>query len=79
MGAQDSGDGPAFFVITIVGFLVVGLAAWVEIAYTPPFWLHMLLWIPFILIVSILLLRLFKSLLISYQYHHNIGFDKPEE
>ncbi len=77
--AQDSGDGPTFFVLIIVGFLVVGLASWVEIAYQPPIWLHVLLWVPFILISSIFLLRLFKSLLISWQYRQNLGFDKSTD
>ena len=72
--AQDSGDGPAFFVITIVGFLVVALAAWVELTYTPPLWLHLVLWVPFVLITSIVLLRFFKAWLIAWQYQR-IGFD----
>ena len=39
----DSADGPAFFVMSIVGIVVVGLALWVEFAYEPPIWLHLVL------------------------------------
>lgn len=66
----DSGDGPAVFVILIAGFVVVFAALVVEILYQPPFWLHALLWLPLILLTTLLPLRLFKSVLIALQYHH---------
>jgi len=66
----DAGDGPAVFVILIAGFIVVGLALIVEFAYQPPFWLHAVLWLPLILVVTLAPLRLIKGLLIALQYHH---------
>ena len=38
LSAQDAGDGPAVFVILFLGFVVVGLAALVEIKFSPPIW-----------------------------------------
>ena len=35
LAKHDSGDGPAVFVILILGFIVVGLALWVELRYEP--------------------------------------------
>lgn len=64
----DSGDGPAVFVILIIGFVVVGLALWMEVNYNPPIWLHLLLWIPLTIGLSLWLLRVLKSLLIALQY-----------
>jgi uncharacterized protein (DUF983 family) len=72
--ARDPGDGPAFFVITFFGFVVVALAVWFEFAFTPPLWAHAALWIPFVSLGSILLLRITKALLIAYQYKLKIGF-----
>jgi uncharacterized protein (DUF983 family) len=66
----DSGDGPAVFVIFFAGFLVVFAALAVEVAYAPPFWVHAVLWIPLILIVTIAPLRPAKGLMIALQYHH---------
>lgn len=66
----DAGDGPAVFVIFIAGFLVVGLALWMEVSLNPPLWLHFLLWIPLTLIVSLVSLRLIKGLLIVLQYRN---------
>ncbi len=42
----DSGDGPAVFVILILGFVIAGLALVVETAFEPPLWLHAIVWIP---------------------------------
>ncbi|HEX9791491.1 MAG TPA: DUF983 domain-containing protein [Kiloniellales bacterium] len=66
----DSGDGPAVFVIFILGFLVVPLALWVEARFAPPMWLHMVLWPPLILGGSLGLLRPMKGVLIALQYRH---------
>ena len=66
----DSGDGPAVFVILIAGFLVVGAALIVEVKYQPPFWVHAALWLPLILVTTLLPLRSMKSLLIALQFHH---------
>ncbi|MFO0989108.1 MAG: DUF983 domain-containing protein [Alphaproteobacteria bacterium] len=67
---HDSGDGPAVFVILILGFVVVGLALWVELRYEPPFWVHAALWVPLIVIGALLMLRRFKATLIALQYKH---------
>jgi uncharacterized protein (DUF983 family) len=64
----DSGDGPAVFVILIVGFIVVGLALWVDVSWSPPFWVHLLLWLPLTPLLCLPLLRLLKSLVIGLQY-----------
>src|SRR5216110_3037396 len=64
---QDAGDGPAVFVIFLLGLIVVGLAAIVEIKFAPPVWLHLLLWTPLILGGAILMLRPLKAALIALQ------------
>jgi uncharacterized protein (DUF983 family) len=67
----DPGDGPAVFVMFIAGFIVVGMALLVEVKYAPPLWVHAMLWVPLILLVTLAPLRLIKGLLISLQYHHD--------
>lgn len=68
-GFIDSGDGPAVFVIFIVGFLAVVGVLTTEVIYTPPIWLNMLIWIPLTLILCLVFLRPLKGLLIAQQYH----------
>ncbi len=64
----DTGDGPAFFVMSFVGIVVVALAMWVEFAYEPRLLVHMALWFPLTFILSFILVRPAKSLLIALQF-----------
>jgi uncharacterized protein (DUF983 family) len=66
----DAGDGPAVFVILIAGFIVVGSALVVEATWRPPYWLHAVLWLPLLLILTLGLLRPLKGLLVALQFHH---------
>jgi uncharacterized protein (DUF983 family) len=75
----DPGDGPAVFVILIVGFLVSGSALIVEVKYQPPYWVHAMLWLPAIVILSFALLRLVKAILMVLQYKHRAGEGRLEE
>ncbi|HTP82988.1 MAG TPA: DUF983 domain-containing protein [Alphaproteobacteria bacterium] len=68
--AQDSGDGPAVFVILVLGGIVVGLALLVEVKFSPPLWVHAVLWPGVILAGAIALLRMFKATLIALQFRH---------
>jgi uncharacterized protein (DUF983 family) len=49
----DAGDGPAVFVIMIIGFIVVGLALWLEVNYSPALWVHLIMWIPLSTVLSL--------------------------
>ena len=66
----DSGDGPAVFIIFILGFLIVPLALLFEAIAAPPLWLHMVIWPPLVLIGALALLRPMKGLMIALQFHH---------
>ena len=65
---HDSGDGPAVFVIFILGALVVPLAFWFEVAAGPPIWMHLIVWPPVIGGLSILLLRPMKAVLVALHF-----------
>lgn len=64
----DSGDGPAVFVILIVGFIIVGLALYVEVTWQPALWIHAMLWLPLTLVLCIGGLRPLKGVMIGVQY-----------
>jgi uncharacterized protein (DUF983 family) len=66
----DSADGPAFFIMSIVGILVVGLALAVEFAYEPPIWLHLVIWSTLAIALSLAMARPAKGLMIALQYRH---------
>jgi uncharacterized protein (DUF983 family) len=66
----DQGDGPAAFAVFGVGAVVLGAALWVEFAFHPPVWLHVVLWVPITFGLTILSLRMIKSWLVHQQYSH---------
>ncbi len=64
----ESGDGPAVFVIFAVAPIVMLLAFIVEALFHPAPWMHLVLWIPTIIVLSLLFLRPFKATMIALQY-----------
>lgn len=69
----DSGDGPAVLIMLIVGFIVVGLALATEMLFAPPIMVHLLVWIPAALVLSLGLLRPFKATFVALQFAHDAG------
>jgi uncharacterized protein (DUF983 family) len=71
-------DAPAYFVILVVGHVVVPLALVVEVIYAPPYWLHAVLWLPLTIGLAIGLLQPVKGAIVGWQWANYMhGFD-PE-
>ena len=64
----DSGDGPAVFVILIAGFVVAFGALFTEFALHPPVWVHLVVWLPATLILSLGLMRPLKGAMLAAQF-----------
>lgn len=64
----DAGDGAAWFVMLFICIVGVGSILGIEVAYSPPFWVHMLIAIPVIIILPLVLLRPAKGILLSQQW-----------
>ena len=64
------GDGPAAFLILIVGAIVTAMAVVMEVKLHPPFWVHMLLWIPLTIVAVIGSLRVAKAALLILEYRN---------
>jgi len=69
-GAYNVGDGPAAFLTLIIGAIVAGLAIGLELGFSPPWWLHVLLWPVVTLSLIIGSLRVAKGLLLAYEYRN---------
>ncbi len=67
----DSGDGPAVFVIFLVAPVVVILALITGALVPVAPWMHLVLWIPTTLLLSLALLPPFKGVLVNLQYLHD--------
>ncbi len=68
--AADSGDGPAVFIILIVGMIACFGLLFTEFALHVPIWLSILIWLPLSAVMALGLLRPFKGVLINLQFHN---------
>lgn len=66
----DPADGPAFFVMCFACVPSVALAVWIEVVFQPPFWVHLLVSLPVLLLTCILPLRPIKGWLVASQFFY---------
>lgn len=71
---NDSADGPAVFMIFILGFVIVPAALILDLSIQPPMWVHGVLWTSLCVIVSVLTLKPLTSYILALQYKH-----RPED
>ena len=69
LSSFNVGDGPAAFLIFVVGAIIVVSALVVDGAFSPPWWVH-LVWIPLAAAVTIGGLRNSKAWLLAQEYKH---------
>ena len=62
---EDAGDGPAVFVIFIVGIFIVPLALAFQLITQAPTWLTLLIWTPIIILACLFLLRLLRGVMFN--------------
>ena len=76
LGRLRADDAPPYFTIFIAGHLLVPPVLWIERAYMPPMWLHMVVWLPLFAIACILLLRPIKGATLGWMM--KLGFTGAE-
>ena len=64
----DVGDGAVVFVVMFANIIVLGGALALENAFSPPIWLHILIWPIVIIALCIWLTRLIKGVLLAHHY-----------
>lgn len=68
---EDTGDGPAIFVIFIVGIFIVPMAIAFDMLFNPPFIVTFLIWGSIITGVSLWLLRLLRGVMFNIAWQRN--------
>lgn len=61
-------DGPAFFSLCIIAFPLIFFVVWLQVAYDPPFWVHLLTSFPLLAFGCIFPLQPIKGWLVASQY-----------
>ncbi len=78
LAKNDNGDGPAVFLIFILGFSLVPLALLVDHLFEPPLWFHAILWTIVALGLTLGMLKPLKAFVIALQLKHRASdWDKP--
>lgn len=77
---QRADDAPPYFTIFIVGHIVVPLVLIVEKIWHPDMWVHMVIWAPLILGLTLFLMPRVKAAVIGLQWAlrmHGFGLESP--
>lgn len=73
LSKANVGDGAIPFIMLIVGFVGVGLGAWLQFAFDAPFWIQIVATFPVIIISTLGLLPPSKAALIALEYRQKAG------
>jgi uncharacterized protein (DUF983 family) len=66
--AFNVGDGPAALITLVLGALIMAGAVSIQLAFSPPMWLQLAIWIPVTAIAVVFALRATKALLLVLEY-----------
>ena len=73
-------DFPAYLVIILLGHIVVPVAMWIEIAYSPSYWLQAAIGLPLIVGMAIGMLQPLKGAVVALQWHMGMhGFAEAKQ
>jgi uncharacterized protein (DUF983 family) len=73
-------DFPAYLVMIVVGHIIVPAILAVETAYSPPYWLQLLMWLPLALVASLGLLQPTKGAIVGLQWQMGMhGFEAAKQ
>lgn len=70
---HNADDFPPYIVILVVGHIVVTGMITVETGFHPPMWVHTAIWIPLIVVLSLVLLQPVKGAVIAYQWWYGMS------
>jgi len=79
LSAADSGDGPAVFIILVVGFIACFGILITEVSLQPPIWVLLATWLPIAAVLSLALMRPFKGVMLAMQFHNKASEHRSDE
>lgn len=73
------GDGPAALLTLAIGAIIIILAILVDMAFRPPFWVHVLIWVPVTVAMTVWSLRVAKGALLVSEHRNRAGEGKTRD
>ncbi|MFN3619265.1 DUF983 domain-containing protein [Sphingorhabdus sp.] len=68
--SYNVGDGPAALLTMVIGALIIVLALIVDSAFRPPFWVHVVIWVPITAALTVITLRMAKAALLAAEHRN---------
>ena len=68
--SYNVGDGPAALLTMGIGTLIILLALAVDSVFHPPFWVHVIIWVPFTAALTVISLRMAKAALLAAEHRN---------
>lgn len=62
------GDGPAALLVMAIGAVIIVLALLLDSAFRPPFWVHVIIWVPVTAALTVVTLRMAKAALLAAEF-----------
>ena len=78
-GRYNVGDGPAAFLTMIIGTLLIVAALTLDTLVNPPFWVHVILWVPLTVVAVIYGLRVGKAALLASEHQREAAEGKKKD
>ncbi len=78
-GRYNVGDGPAAFLTMIIGTLLIAAALTLDTLVNPPFWVHVVLWVPLTVLAVIYGLRVGKAALLASEHQREAAEGKKKD
>lgn len=70
LSGHDVGDGAVVPAMLAIGAVVVGLVLGVELTWSPPWWVHAVLWIPLVTFLVLWTLPRLKGVAVALQHRY---------
>ena len=70
LSKHDNGDGPAVFLVFVLGLVIVPIALFADAMFTIPLWVHGIVWMALTLLLCVVSLRPLKAYIMGIQYRH---------
>ena len=67
---HEIGDGPSFFAMFFLNIFIILIVILVEINFSPPLWLHLVIWCPIIIVLSVFLIRYLKIIFLFLNFKY---------
>jgi len=72
LSTYNVGDGPAAFLTMFLGALICIFALSLQLAVSPPFWVHIVLWVPLLTAAVIGSLRVSKAAMLIVEHRNEV-------